>query len=489
MTASGEIRAKGSKERESQMETSKAARLALVQKLVNLSRGEWKYADLYLDDAERLLSPLLTREQFQGLVHQRNLIPKLAADMRRAVQSANWQKAEQLARQGTETRKRIQRDAPLVSLAEDVFGEKVLSPSSTALALPRAVSQTSSTLGRDLSLLQSQLRELAAAETEYQTTYQRRADELEHLRLDDEVGRSQQVDPVELRQAAIRAADDGDFAAVLQLCQRAARSRQDRLGRVRAPRPASGWVARLAKPIPEAAVELGRRLGLEVASLEPQDKLNAYLSGCCAERPVLPSAALTEKQRELQDCTCGHVCPPDVRESLQSSLDALMIHPFVTSGGTRYLPWFGAETILVESFPEDQPDLPTALLSALSLPCRRGLPRLVVENALLSKGPMICANLGLQPAEFRVTCIPFDAYERLADRFRWGRQQLWTHFDGYQVTRDLNFQALIGGDVRYGGPDDLCCVSRSYDSEHITVRFAVIRRDRFEARESRSEEA
>jgi hypothetical protein len=164
-----------------------------------------------------------------------------------------------------------------------------------------------------------------------------------------------------------------------------------------------------------------------------------------------------------------------------------MVHPFLTSGGTRYLPWFGREALLVESFPEGEPDTHSPLLEALSLPQRRGLTRLAIEDVLLSKGPQICEELGLDPTVYRITCVPFDIYKRLADRYGWGMQPFWTHFDGYQVTRELQLQALVGGDIRFGGADDLCAVGRAYDSEHISARFAVVRRDRFEAREPRGE--
>ena len=48
----------------------------------------------------------------------------------------------------------------------------------------------------------------------------------------------------------------------------------------------------------------------------------------------------------------------------------------------------------------------------------------------------MCEDLGLDPTAYRITCIPFDVYKRLADRYGWGTRPLWTHFDGYQVTRD-----------------------------------------------------
>ncbi len=127
------------------------------------------------------------------------------------------------------------------------------------------------------------------------------------------------------------------------------------------------------------------------------------------------------------------------------------------------------------------------LLQELSLPRRSGLPRLAIEDALLRHGPSLCDELGLEPLEYRLVCIPFDVYTRIAEDCGWGGQELWTHFDGYQVTRELHLRALVGGDARFGGADDLCGVGRNYDSSHITARFALVRRDRFLARGPRPE--
>jgi hypothetical protein len=162
-----------------------------------------------------------------------------------------------------------------------------------------------------------------------------------------------------------------------------------------------------------------------------------------------------------------------------------MLHPFVASGGTRYLPWFGAEATLVETFPEGGAEPVTGLLRALGLTRRRGLSRLRIEDALLARGPGSCEELGLDPREYRVVCIPFDVYARIAPERGWGRQELWTHFDGYQVTRELRLQALVGGDARFGGPADLCGVARRYESDRISLRLALVRRARFDVREAR----
>jgi hypothetical protein len=82
-----------------------------------------------------------------------------------------------------------------------------------------------------------------------------------------------------------------------------------------------------------------------------------------------------------------------------------------------------------------------------------------------------------------LACIPFDAYLRLAARHAWGREPLWTHLDGYQVTRDLGLWALFGGNARYGGAENLSSLAREYDSDHLTARFAVVRRQRFLVRQ------
>lgn len=468
---------------EATKEMKDAASLSIVEKLVGLSRADWKYVDLYLREAESVMAPLCTREQFDGLVSQRRRIGTVAAELRRAIQQGDWPKAEQLAEKGGDLRSRVERSSRLLALAETFYGKRSLEASPTTLALTGAVAQPARVLEREIARLSGDLRTLAEENASRRGFYEQRAAELERLVVDLPEDPPPRVDPAELRNAALDAADGADFAAVLRIARSVGRSGKDRMGRVRAPRPSSDWVTRLAEPIPEGAVARAGRMGLEAAKLEPKAAFNAYLSCGCADRAMLPASPLTEERRELEACTCGHACPPEVGKSLKSSLDALMVHPFLTSGGTRYLPWFGPEVVLVESFPESEPDVRTPLLESLSLPRRNGLARLEIEDALLSKGPQVCEGLGLDPTVYRLTCIPFDVYNRLADRYGWGTREHWTHFDGYQVTRELQLQALVGGDVRFGGPDDLCGVGRAYDSERITSRFVVVRRDRFDARE------
>ena len=122
------------------------------------------------------------------------------------------------------------------------------------------------------------------------------------------------------------------------------------------------------------------------------------------------------------------------------------------------------------------------LLAALRLPGRRGLPRITIEQALLAHGAgLLEKELGLDPRDFRLVCIPPDIHLRLGETEGWGRQPFWTHFDGYLVMADGRLRALAGGDVRYGGLYDLLGIGRDYDTDRVMARFAVVRRVRMVA--------
>ena len=153
---------------------------------------------------------------------------------------------------------------------------------------------------------------------------------------------------------------------------------------------------------------------------------------------------------------------------------------FVNSGGARYLPPLSAETVLLEDFAENESaDAPSKLLSALGLLKRSGLARAAIESVLMRSGTEILENqLGLDPLEFRLVCIPYDLYARFGRDRGLGKWSHWTHFDGYQVMAGNRLRALVGGDGRFGGVFDLVSISPSDAREGVYARFAVVRRAR-----------
>jgi hypothetical protein len=119
----------------------------------------------------------------------------------------------------------------------------------------------------------------------------------------------------------------------------------------------------------------------------------------------------------------------------------------------------------------------------LGLPCRRGLARAQIENALMRFGADVLAKkLSLDPIEFRLICIPYDLYMRFGRERGWGQWHHWTHFDGYQVMEGNRLRALVGGDGRFGGLADLVSISRTDARDGVYARFAVVRRARTVAR-------
>jgi hypothetical protein len=175
----------------------------------------------------------------------------------------------------------------------------------------------------------------------------------------------------------------------------------------------------------EKTLSAARRFKLVPARVESSREFGDYLQCCCAWQAKIPDRPLIEAEKRIEGCTCGHPCPPSMSEPLKETLDLLMLHPFINSAGVRYLPRFAPEQILVEDFPEEEKYASVSeLLVALGLPRRTGLSRMEIDQVLLQRGTQIVkSELGLDPQEFRLACIPFDLYGRLAETRGWGRQK------------------------------------------------------------------
>ena len=463
---------------------SQENQLAVVDALVSLGALDLPCSDLYLDRARALLGQVLAEEQYRTLRRERDSLPSLAKELRREAERGDWTKVRALAQRGAHDRQRIADSQRLVALGDAVYGPRGFHADASALALSGMIVQPTSHLGHARDECVDRLRFLIGNDREQAEYYRARLAHFEGLEVVADESLGTVVNAADLQHRILEAADRGDFdqaerltAAILDATP------ESRLGRIRAPRPDASLVQALVAELPEVAVRRARDLGLSAVTLTADDALNGYLSCGCVERMTFPDAPLTEAHRAADTCTCGHACPPAVSDGLREVLDLLMLHPFVTSAGSRYLPWFGPERLLVETFPETEPETRTGLLDALGLQSRRSVSRLAIDDAVRSHSGRLCTDLGLDPAAHAVVPIPFDAYLRLAPQFGWGRQHRWTHFDGYQVTRELHLRGLVGGDATYGGPEDMCSVARDYETERLLARFVIVRRDRFAARE------
>ena len=119
------------------------------------------------------------------------------------------------------------------------------------------------------------------------------------------------------------------------------------------------------------------------------------------------------------------------------------------------------------------------LLAALGLAKRNGCSHAQIESALMRSGAEFVEKmLGLDSAEFRLVCIPYDLYARFGRERGFGQWPHWTHLDGYQVMAGNRLRSLAGGDSRFGGLYDLVSISPNDAHEGIYARFAVVRRAR-----------
>jgi len=433
----------------------KDGQLAVLRALIDLSSVDLLYSDLYLHRASALLPEILGRDAYVQMRAERGELPRLAEELRRATERADWRQVEALAADASARQAHVATPGTVLDLAEAVYGPRTLRPAPAALGL--AGLSPLPQIERERAALVERLEWLASVDPEWRTLYGQRAAAFHAYRGIAGGGNPATMDEQSLRASVLDAVARSDFTAVHRLVGGAGGG-NGAAARLRVTPPTLSRARALRAPIPSVAIERAAALGLvpEVLAADPQ--WEGYLADGIGPPPASTWPALHE------------------------SLDMLVAHPFMSSGGMRYLPWFGEETLLVEAFPETQPDGPGPLLDRLGLTRRRGLSRLVVEDAGRSHSVALCSEIGLDPFEFALTPIPFDAYVRLAPRYGWGAQPLWTHFDGYQVTSGARLRALIGGDVRYGGAADLCAVQRDYDAMGITTRFSIVRRDRFVVR-------
>jgi hypothetical protein len=391
-------------------------------------------------------------------------------------------KVRALARQGAWDRQHIIDSERLLALGDAVYEPRVFRANATALALSGIIVQPTSRLARVRDDCVAGLNFMLANDDEMEPFYRARLAHFEGLEIVADADFGSGEDAADLSLGILEAADRGDF----EKAERLSTAILDAVpgngpACIRAQRSATRLGERLAADLPDAAVRRARELGLTAVMLAADDDLSDHLRSSGAGRMLFPDRPLSEARARADARTYarGGDCASPLSGKLREVLDLLRLHPFVTSAGSRYLPQFGAERLLVESFPEAEPETRTGLLDALGLPRRRNVSRLTIEDAVRSQTRRVCAELGLDPAVYVIVPIPFDAYLRLAPRFNWGRDRLWTHFDGYQVTRELHFRALVGGDAGYGGAADLCAVARDYEADRIVARFAIVRRERF----------
>jgi hypothetical protein len=456
--------------------------LATIRRLVYVSRGDTVYRDIYLERGASLLASWISMESYRVRKAMRQEFETLIRKNVDALARGNWLLARELTDRMRGLKQSVEENEELLKVAQEVYDpeEFVLDPFSPGLTGIGGNIPPDS-----MNSILEELESLAKEDPERRPFYSARASMLSGMRPGNapvESAGAKGRDVEELKRKAISAALSGNLDLIDRIVG------EIDMGGAGAPelpeaRFSSSSRIDLSPPFPEETVRRGGEIGFVPAVVEAYPEIAAHLHRW-AWQPALPDPLI------MQD---GHIritgipddrgYPAETPKHLLDGLDLFLIQPFVNSCGVRYLPQLVAESLLVEEFPEKRGEAGEGeLLAALALKKRWGLSRREIERALLARGPQALSGLfGLDPARYRLVCIPPDIYTRLGERFGWGRGDLWTHFDGYQLLKDGRARALVGGDVRYGGIFDLCSISGMDEREGVVARFAVVRRERLAA--------
>jgi len=460
--------------------------LGALAHLDALSRIDTLYRDRYLNRIRAALANRLPEATYRNYQLQRTHLGNLPNQIRNAMNSEAWARVRSLSREYEELKTALESKSALLEIGRDVYDDDTIpiDPFSPGMnTIPGVARQSLSGLKEEAC---RQLEELVKADPEWQPFYRQRRQVFEQLGVSANASNGiLRTSVTQLESEALAALREGNFDRLARLAGDLESSTHPPAGG-----GAAGHPDMHPLPLPPDysftfsadTLSAAQQLGLTWEQVPSRQKDLAPLCAF-AWHPTFTS---------LQD---GHASvqrlpeidlPQGTPEALKARVEVFAMHPLINSSGIRFLPALTAEDVLIETF--DEPGagemMPRSqLLEALGLPQRNQLSRRRIEDAILKRGSTILKEeLDLDPFEFKLVCVPPDLYLRIGLERGWGKQQLWTHFDGYMVMMNGDLRALAGGDVRFGGVYDLLGISRGYDSERILVRLAVVQRRRLARR-------
>jgi hypothetical protein len=394
----------------------------------------------------------------------------------------NWSLVSKLSKEHETLKAAIERKSPLHDFGKEVYENTdiPIDPFSPGMnVIPGVAKQEQSELHTEAK---RHLEGLCQIDHEWQSFYLSRIKALEHLAGDSEILTGGIRPPSgQFENEALAALEEGNFSKLAALSESLSSPPVDISAHTEA---GSRMVASMSEPpdypfeFTRETIDRAQKLGLELQHVQSQHReFEPFIR--FAWHPTFPL--------EHEDQT-GVMHVPDLPfpqgapDALKARIQLFATHPLINSAGVRFLPTMTSEDVLVETYdePESGRDMPgSGLLEALGLQHRNQLSRRQIEAVLMARGSQILQDeLGLDPFDFKLVCIPPDLHLRLGLERGWGQQKIWTHFDGYLVMMDGTLRPLAGGDIRYGGIYDLLGISSNYDSAHIMLRLAVVQRRR-----------
>ena len=462
--------------------------MKVVDLLVQVANLDTVYRDLHLRRARQLLSPTLDEFAYRALGSAEKDIDDLTRRSRTAVLQRDWAQAAELSGQIEALRRQQTKMRGLAATGKEIYEADavVFEPFSPGKHLS---SQARANQAELRTQVMSALAALAKLDSDAGAFYEKRRSYFAALEVQSAAAgkKDAKLDRGKTEQLAFEAAERGDTAALERIAKELRDWKESGAAATagNAPVMLSRYACPidLAAPFPPQTIERARDLGLAEAHTAPLAELAKVREAIYThvDQPV-PSNPDMEREGVLRSRALAELGLPAELDTEEPRVLAgqFIQQIFVNSGGARYLPPLTAETVLWEDFAEnDSADRPSKLLAALGLAKRNGCCHAEIESALMRSGAELVENLlGLDSAEFRLVCIPYDLYARFGLERGFGQWPHWTHLDGYQVMAGNRLRSLAGGDSRFGGLYDLVSISPNDAHEGIYARFAVVRRAR-----------
>ena len=464
----------------------------IVGRLVETANLDTVYRDVHLRRARQLLSSTLDESSYRAIGSSEKEIDDLMRRSRTATLHRDWAQAAELSGRIDDLRQRMAKMRSLAAIGKEVYDADTIAfePFSPGKHLgPTAQAGQAGLRTRLIDALAS----LAKTDAGSSAFYEKRRGYFSGLEVAGArtSQKGPQRDRAQAEKLAMEAAERGDVATLQRLAKELRDWKESGVAAasVSAPAILSRYECPidLSVPFPPQVIERARELGLVEARTAPLAELAKVREVIYAhvDQPV-PSNPDLEREGVLRARALAELEIPAELDTEEARVLAgqFIQQIFLNSGGARYLPPLFSETVLIEDFAEDESaDAPSRLLGALGFGKRSGLARMEIEAAVMHFAPQILGEqLGLDPIEFRLVCIPYDLYTRFGRDRGFGKWHHWTHFDGYQVMGGNRLRALVGGDGRFGGLYDLVSISPNDAREGVYARFAVVRRARMTAR-------
>jgi hypothetical protein len=457
-----------------------------ISLLLEISRLDTLYGDLYFQRAHQLIEPLLSQSAYARLKQGLASIVLVERQLRAAVELGEWSRARELTERIRGIQGAAAASAEWMKYAEALYdgaADIPIDPFSPGFHVFAGCSAQKLQEWRDRAIaILSTLRRTDDSKKDF---YARRESDFEALAIaapaDVPKENAAKANTGQLKLEALEALDKGNLSqldqVVIKLMEKSVAKKAEQESTKAEPAETAELGDDLLYSFSEATLAAASRLGLAPLRTESRRNL-AYLIPYSWQ----PSFLRDEIRLRSKEQVARLTYPSGTADQMKETIEFYLLNPFITSGGTRYLVPLVVEDLLIEDFAEPEPkqEMPLSeLLRALGLESRWGLSRIDIENVLLQHGPRILEEeLKLDPEAFRLVVIPPDIFTHCGPERGWGQKEMWSHFEGYRVREGGKLWALAGGDNRFGGPHDLVSFNPAFTRDTLLTRFAVVQRKR-----------